>query len=71
MERAGFPRGAIRGRVGLSSNHALALINRGGASAAELVDFAIEIRRGVRSHLGIDLTPEPVFLGFDATDPTA
>lgn len=70
MERTGFPRGAIRGRVGLSSNHALALINRGGGTAAELIDFAIEIRRGVRSHLGIDLTPEPVFLGFPTTDPT-
>ncbi len=71
VEHAGFPRGAIRGRVGLSSNHALALINRGGGTAGELVDFAIEIRRGVRSHLSIDLTPEPVFLGFERRDPTA
>lgn len=70
VEHAGFPRGAIHGRVGLSSNHALALINRGGATAAELIDFAVEIRRGVRSHLGIDLTPEPVFLGFPTADPT-
>jgi len=71
IERAGFPRGCVRGRVGLSSRHALALINRGGATAAELVGFATEIRRGVRSHLGVDLRPEPVFLGFDTTDPTA
>ncbi|MEE4272368.1 MAG: UDP-N-acetylmuramate dehydrogenase [Thermoanaerobaculales bacterium] len=71
IERAGFPRGAVRGNVGLSTKHALALINRGGATAAELVAFAAEIRRGVRSHLGVDLTPEPVFLGFDTQDPTA
>jgi len=71
VEHAGFPRGAIHGRVGLSSNHALALINRGGATTAELIDFAVEIRRGVRSHLGVDLTPEPVFLGFPTSDPTA
>lgn len=71
IERAGFPRGCVRGRVGLSGNHALALINRGGATADELVAFATEIRRGVRTHLGIDLRPEPVFVGFDTTDPTA
>ena len=70
VEHAGFPRGAVSGRVGLSTNHALALINRGGATSAELVDFAVEIRRGVRSHLGIDLIPEPVFLGFPIPDPT-
>jgi UDP-N-acetylmuramate dehydrogenase len=70
MEHAGFPRGATRGRVGLSTNHALALIHRGGGTTTELVDFAREIRRGVRSHLGIDLHPEPVFLGFDSDDPT-
>lgn len=70
IEAAGFPRGAIRGNVGLSTQHALALINRGGANAVEVVSFATEIRRGVRSHLGVDLHPEPVFLGFSTSDPT-
>jgi len=70
IEHAGFPRGSVRGRVGLSSRHPLALINRGGAGTGELVAFATEIRRGVRSLLGIDLRPEPVFLGFDKADPT-
>jgi UDP-N-acetylmuramate dehydrogenase len=70
IERAGFPRGCVRGRVGLSTAHALALIHRGGGTSAALVDFAREIRRGVRSHLGIDLRPEPVFWGFDLEDPT-
>jgi UDP-N-acetylmuramate dehydrogenase len=71
IERAGFPRGCVRGRVGLSTNHALAVVNRGGATAAELVAFARDIRRGVRSHLGVDLQPEPVFWGFGSADPTA
>jgi len=71
IEHAGFPRGCSRGRVGLSTNHALALVNSGGATADELVAFARDIRHGVRSHLGIDLQPEPVFLGFTSPDPTA
>jgi UDP-N-acetylmuramate dehydrogenase len=70
IERAGFPRGCVRGRVGLSTNHALALIHLGQGTTDELIDFARDIRRGVRSHLGIDLKPEPVFLGFDEKDPT-
>jgi len=70
IEAAGFPRGATMGRVGLSTNHALALIHRGNGTTAELVTFAKNIRRGVRSHLGVDLKPEPVFLGFDNDDPT-
>jgi len=70
VEHAGFPRGATRGRVGLSTNHALALIHRGGGSSEELIGFAREIRRGVRTHLGVDLEPEPVFWGFDRDDPT-
>lgn len=70
VEHAGFPRGAIRGRVGLSTKHALALIHRGEGKTSELIDFARDIRRGVRAHLGVDLKPEPVFWGFDEDDPT-
>jgi UDP-N-acetylmuramate dehydrogenase len=70
VEHAGFPRGATRGRVGLSTKHALALIHRGQGSTEEFIRFARDIRRGVRAHLGIDLKPEPVFWGFDEDDPT-
>ena len=66
IEQAGFRRGHTVGRVGQSSNHALAIINLGGASAGEVVDFAARIRRDVRSRFGIALEPEPVFLGFGA-----
>ncbi len=65
IEQSGFPRGFVYGRVGLSSNHSLALINRGQATAAELVELAGMIRRGVRERFGVTLVPEPVFIGFD------
>ena len=64
IERAGFQKGYSRGRVGLSSKHTLALVNRGGATAAEVLDLMREIQDGVRSAFGIDLVPEPVFVGF-------
>lgn len=65
IERAGFPKGFALGRAGLSSRHALALINRGGASAADLVALASLLRRTVRAAFGVTLEPEPVLLGFD------
>lgn len=63
IERAGFAKGTLRGRVGISSKHALALVNRGGATAAELLALAREIQDGVRARLGIELAPEPVIVG--------
>jgi UDP-N-acetylmuramate dehydrogenase len=64
IERAGFHKGYGHGRVGISSRHTLALVNRGGATAAELLTLAREIQDGVRAVFGIDLVPEPVFVGF-------
>jgi UDP-N-acetylmuramate dehydrogenase len=64
IERAGFQKGISRGRVGLSSKHTLALINKGGASAAEVVAFMREVQEGVKAAFGLDLVPEPVFVGF-------
>lgn len=68
IERAGFPRGSGRGRVGLSTKHALALVNRGGATAAELVAYAAEVRAAVRARFGVTLTPEPALLGFEPAE---
>ena len=65
IERAGFSKGDARGKVGISSKHALALVNRGGATAKELLAFAREIQDGVRERLGIELHPEPVIVGHD------
>jgi UDP-N-acetylmuramate dehydrogenase len=65
IERAGFSKGHVKGRAGISTKHALALVNRGGASAGELLALAKEIQEGVRSRLGIELHPEPVIVGVD------
>ncbi|MFO0678110.1 MAG: UDP-N-acetylmuramate dehydrogenase [Polyangiaceae bacterium] len=63
VERSGFPRGTERGRVKVSSKHALALVHKGGGTTAELVDLARAIRDGVRARFGVVLVPEPVFVG--------
>lgn len=65
IERAGFQKGTGQGTVGLSTKHALALVNRGGATAAELVAFARFVRDGVAERLGVRLVPEPELVGFD------
>jgi UDP-N-acetylmuramate dehydrogenase len=66
IERAGFAKGYTRGRVGLSGKHTLALVNRGGATAAELVALMQEIQARVQAQFGVLLLPEPVFVGFSA-----
>ena len=63
IEQAGFTRGYGVGRVGLSTKHTLALVNRGGASTSELIDFARLIRAGVRDRFGISLDVEPALVG--------
>jgi len=63
VERAGFVKGWGEGRAGVSRKHALALVNRGGATSAELLAVARAIRDGVRARFGVTLEPEPVFVG--------
>jgi len=63
IERAGYARGYGNGAVRLSSKHALALSNRGGATTAQLLALAREIRDGVRTRFGIELVNEPVTVG--------
>jgi UDP-N-acetylmuramate dehydrogenase len=64
IERAGFTRGYGTGPAGISSKHTLALINRGGATADEIVGLARELRDGVRDAFGVTLTPEPRLVGI-------
>jgi UDP-N-acetylmuramate dehydrogenase len=66
IERAGFPKGTVRGRAGTSTKHSLALVNRGGATASEIVALAREIQDGVAARLGVRITPEPELVGFEA-----
>jgi UDP-N-acetylmuramate dehydrogenase len=65
IEQAGFHRGYGNGRAGISTKHTLALVNRGGATTAELVALAREIAAGVEDRFGIALHPEPVLVGVD------
>jgi len=62
IERAGFTKGHTVGHVGISKKHALALVNRGDATAAELLSLANDIQVAVRDKLGIELVPEPVIV---------
>ena len=64
IEHAGFTRGhGLPGPASLSTKHTLALTNRGGARAADLVALAREVREGVLAAYGIRLEPEPVVVG--------
>jgi UDP-N-acetylmuramate dehydrogenase len=63
IEQAGFGKGYGNERVRVSSKHSLALTNRGGATTADLLALAAEIRDGVRRRFDITLQPEPVCIG--------
>lgn len=65
IEKAGFQKGYTKGRVGLSLNHTLALTNRGDATAGELISLKNEIQARVLEIFGVELIPEPVFVGFE------
>jgi UDP-N-acetylmuramate dehydrogenase len=65
IERAGFHKGYGDGRAGISTKHTLALVNRGGATTAELMALAHEIAGGVQERFGVALHPEPVLIGHD------
>ena len=65
IERAGFDKGYGDGAARLSSKHTLALTNRGGATTAELLALAREIRDGVERRFGIRLVNEPVLVGCE------
>lgn len=64
VEHSGFSRGHGHGPVGISRKHALAIVNRGAATAADIVAFKEEIQQRVEDLWGIRLEPEPVFVGF-------
>jgi UDP-N-acetylmuramate dehydrogenase len=69
IEQAGFGRGyglqRGSGRVAVSTKHTLALTNRGGATTAELLELAREIRAGVEARFGIRLRPEAHLVGVE------
>jgi UDP-N-acetylmuramate dehydrogenase len=64
VEHAGFARGFGSARVGISSRHALAIVNRGGATAVDVLAFKDQIQHRVEEIWGVHLEPEPVLVGF-------
>ena len=65
IEQAGFAKGYSLGAAGISSRHTLALVNRGGATAAEILSLAKQIADAVETRFGIRLEMEPVLVGFN------
>jgi UDP-N-acetylmuramate dehydrogenase len=66
IERSGFTKGHVDGAVGISTKHPLALVNRGGATAADVLRLARAVKQAVADRFGVWLRPEPIFVGFDA-----
>ena len=61
IEQAGW-KGRNLGLVGMYEKQALVLVNRGGATGANVVALMQAVQRDVRETFGIELTPEPIFL---------
>ena len=64
VEHAGFARGYTLANAAISSKHALALVNRDGATAAEILALKNQIQERVEEVWGIHLQAEPVFVGL-------
>jgi UDP-N-acetylmuramate dehydrogenase len=62
VEQAGFSKGYGAGRAGISTRHTLALVNRGGASAADVLALSERIGARVEEKFGVRLEREPVLV---------
>jgi UDP-N-acetylmuramate dehydrogenase len=67
IELAGFQKGFAMGQAALSSKHVLAIVNRGGATASEIVALRDTVIDGVQARTALRLEQEPVLLGFTTT----
>ncbi|HEY6448002.1 MAG TPA: UDP-N-acetylmuramate dehydrogenase [Acidobacteriaceae bacterium] len=63
VEQAGFRKGFTLGAAGISTRHTLALVNRGGATAKEILALRDQIVTAVEAKFRIHLEPEPVLVG--------
>jgi UDP-N-acetylmuramate dehydrogenase len=64
VEHSGFTKGYQLGNAAISRKHSLALVNRGNASAQEIVRLKEQVQECVQQNWGILLETEPVFVGF-------
>ncbi len=69
IEHSGLAKGFTLGPVSISSKHTLALTNRGGATAADILRMKAFVQSRVSEHFGVELRPEPVMLGFESCEP--
>jgi UDP-N-acetylmuramate dehydrogenase len=67
VEQSGFHKGFAMGRAAISSRHTLALVNLGGATAAELIALRDAVMTAVENKFDLQLEQEPVMLGFSST----
>jgi UDP-N-acetylmuramate dehydrogenase len=65
VEKAGFYKGYRMGDAGISEKHSLAIVNFGNATAKEIIRLKDTIQSKVKEKFGVELVPEPVFVGFD------
>lgn len=67
IDRAGFAKGypGDDAPARLSTKHTLALTNRGAARAADVVTLARDVRAGVEKKFGVQLEPEPLWIGLE------
>lgn len=64
IEHVGFKKGFTLGRAGISTKHTLAVVNRGGATAEEILALVRLIQGKVRETFGVEIHPEPNLVGF-------
>ena len=64
LEYTEFQKGYVRGPVGISPKHTLAIINLGDASAADVAGLAADMRSAVENLFGVSLEREVEYVGF-------
>jgi UDP-N-acetylmuramate dehydrogenase len=70
IEQSGIGRGhalSPTAPAAISTKHTLALTNRGGATAADILALASAVQAQVRETFGVDLAIEPTLVGFAAS----
>jgi UDP-N-acetylmuramate dehydrogenase len=65
IEHSGFTKGFRLNSAAISTKHTLALVNVDNASAADIVRLQEVIQARAAADWGVNLEPEPVFVGFD------
>jgi len=65
IDKAGFTKGfGLPGEASLSTKHTLAVTNRGGATAEDVLALAGTVRDGVHEAFGVTLVNEPVLVNL-------